>query len=238
MFCHFSCKWIRRVLDAGSHSVCMDSAQSHFSCPGCRVSFSVSVPVLYVWTLHSPTSPVPDAGCHSRYLSPFCMYGLCTVPLLLSWMPGVILGICPYSVCMDSAQSHFSCPGCRVSFSVSVPVLYVWTLHSPTSPVLDAGCHSRYLSIFCMYGLCTVPTSPVLDAGCHSRYLSRSVCMDSAQSHFSCPGCRVSFSVSVPILYVWTLHSPTSPVPDAGVSFSVSPHSVCMDSAQSHFSCP
>ncbi|CAI9554760.1 unnamed protein product, partial [Staurois parvus] len=74
---------------------------------------------------------VGDAGCHFRYLSLFCMYGLCTVPLLLSWMPGVILGICPYSVCMDSAQSHFSCPGCR--------------------------CHSqyRYLSLFCMYGLCT-----------------------------------------------------------------------------------
>ncbi|CAI9573187.1 unnamed protein product, partial [Staurois parvus] len=83
--------------------------------------------------------------------------GLCTVPLLLSQMPGVILGISPYSVCMDSAQSHFSCPGCRVSFSVSVLILYVWTLHSPTSPVPDAGCHSRYLSPFCMYGLCTVP---------------------------------------------------------------------------------
>ncbi|CAI9601227.1 unnamed protein product, partial [Staurois parvus] len=57
-------------------------------------------------------------------------------PLLLSRMSGVILGICPHSVCMDSAHSpHFSCPGCRVSFSVSVPILYVWTLHSPTSPV-------------------------------------------------------------------------------------------------------
>ncbi|CAI9564116.1 unnamed protein product [Staurois parvus] len=122
------------------HSVCMDSAQSHFSCPGCRVSFLVSPLILYVWTLQSPTSPVPDAGCnsqdlslfcmyrtlhspiysvldagcHSRYLSLFCLYGLCTVPLLLSWMPGVILGICSYSVCMDSAQSHVSCPGCRV----------------------------------------------------------------------------------------------------------------------------
>ncbi|CAI9567293.1 unnamed protein product, partial [Staurois parvus] len=84
------------------------------------------------------------------------MYGLCTVPLLLSWMLGVILGICPYSVCMDSAQSHF-CPGCRVSFSVSVLIMYEWTLHSPISPVLYAGCHSRYLFLFCMYGLCTVP---------------------------------------------------------------------------------
>ncbi|CAI9587847.1 unnamed protein product, partial [Staurois parvus] len=71
----------------------------------CRVSFSVSVLILYVWTLHSPTSPVLDAGCNSQYLPLFCMYGLCTVPLLLSCMPGVILGICPYSVCMDSAQS-------------------------------------------------------------------------------------------------------------------------------------
>ncbi|CAI9596064.1 unnamed protein product [Staurois parvus] len=48
------------------------------------------------------------------------MHRLCIVPLLLSRMPGVILSICPYSVCIDSAQSHFSCPGCR-------------TLHSPTS---------------------------------------------------------------------------------------------------------
>ncbi|CAI9599190.1 unnamed protein product, partial [Staurois parvus] len=92
------------ILGICPHSVCMDSEQSHFSCP--------------------------DAGCHSRYLLLFCMYGLCTVPLLLSWMPGVILSICPYSVCMDSAQSHFSCPGCRVSFSVSPLILYVWTLHS------------------------------------------------------------------------------------------------------------
>ncbi|CAI9619975.1 unnamed protein product, partial [Staurois parvus] len=57
------------------------------------------------------TSPVLDAGCNSRYLLLFCMYGLCTVPLLLSRMLGVILGIGPYSVSMDSAQSHFSCPG-------------------------------------------------------------------------------------------------------------------------------
>ncbi|CAI9618018.1 unnamed protein product, partial [Staurois parvus] len=167
-------------------------------------------------TLHSSTSPVLDAGCHSRYLLLFCMYGLCTVPLLLSRMPGVILGISSYSVCMDSAQSHFSCPGCRVSFSVSVPVLYVWTLHSPTSPVLDAGCHSRYLSLFCMYGLCTVPLLLSRMPGVILGICPYSVCMDSAQSHFSCPGCRVSFSVSVLILYVWTLHSPTSPVPDAG----------------------
>ncbi|CAI9564117.1 unnamed protein product, partial [Staurois parvus] len=47
----------------------------------------------------------------------------------VSWMPGVILGIC-HSVCMDSAQSHFSCPGCRVSFLVSPLILYVWTLQS------------------------------------------------------------------------------------------------------------
>ncbi|CAI9572118.1 unnamed protein product, partial [Staurois parvus] len=92
------------ILGICPYSLCMDSAQSHFFCPGCQVSFSVSVPILYVWTLHSPTSPVPDAGCHSRYLSLFCMYGLCTVPFLLSWMPGFILGICPYSVCVDSAQ--------------------------------------------------------------------------------------------------------------------------------------
>ncbi|CAI9597229.1 unnamed protein product, partial [Staurois parvus] len=98
------------ILGICPYSVCMDSAQSRFSCPGCRVSFSVYVLILYVWTLHSPTSPVLDAGYNSQYLFLFCMYGLCTVPLLLSWMPGVILGICPYSVCMDSAQSHFSCP--------------------------------------------------------------------------------------------------------------------------------
>ncbi|CAI9532717.1 unnamed protein product, partial [Staurois parvus] len=97
----------------------------HFSYPGCRVSFSVSVPILYIWTLHSSTSSVLDDGCHSQYLFLFCMYGLCTVPLLLSWMTGVILSICSYSV---------------------------WTLHSPTSSVLDAGCHSQYLFLFCMYG--------------------------------------------------------------------------------------
>ncbi|CAI9567012.1 unnamed protein product, partial [Staurois parvus] len=64
--------------------------------------------------LHSPTSPALYAGCNSRYLSLFCMYGSCTVPLLLSCIPGVILGICPYSVCMDPAQSYLSCPVCRV----------------------------------------------------------------------------------------------------------------------------
>ncbi|CAI9587846.1 unnamed protein product [Staurois parvus] len=176
------------ILSICPYSVCMASAQSHSSCPGCRVSFSVSVLILYVWTLHSPTSPVLDAGCNSQYLPLFCMYGLCTVPLLLSCMPGVILD-----------------------------VLYVWTLHSPTSPVLDAGFNSRYLSLLCMYGLCTVPLllscipgvilgicpySVCMDSAQSPLLLScipgvilgicpYSVCMDSAQSHISCPVCRV-----------------------------------------------
>ncbi|CAI9586465.1 unnamed protein product, partial [Staurois parvus] len=109
------------------------------------------------------------------------MYGLCTVPLLLSWMPGGILGICPYSVCMDCAQSHFTCPGCRVEFSVSVLILYVWTLHSPTS-VLDAGWNYRYLQ--------SPYTVPLLSwmLGVIPGICPYSVCMDSAQSHFSCPG--------------------------------------------------
>ncbi|CAI9577658.1 unnamed protein product [Staurois parvus] len=47
-------------------------------------------------------------------ICPYSVYGLCVVPRLLSWMLGVILSICPYSVCMDSAQSHVSCPGCWV----------------------------------------------------------------------------------------------------------------------------
>ncbi|CAI9620636.1 unnamed protein product, partial [Staurois parvus] len=74
---------------------------------------------------------------HSRYLSSFCMYGLCTVPLLLSQMPGW-------------------------KFSVSVPILYVWRLFctvplrlSRMPGVLLPFSVSVPISV-CM-GLCTVP---------------------------------------------------------------------------------
>ncbi|CAI9590337.1 unnamed protein product [Staurois parvus] len=196
---HFSCSCMLGViLGMSSYSVCMDSAQYLFSCPVCRVSISVSVLILYVWTLHSPISPVLYARCHSRYLSLFCMYGLCTVPLLQSLyagchsryvllfcmyglctvpllqscMPGVILSTCPYSVCMDSAQYHFSCPVCQVSFSVCPLILYVWTLHSPTSPVLYAGLSFSVCPLILYVWTLHSPTCPVLDAGCHSWYAS------------------------------------------------------------------
>lgn len=60
--------------------------------------------------LHSTTSLVPNAGYNSQYLFLFCMFGHCTVPLLLSPMLDIILSIFSFSICMDSAQCHFSCP--------------------------------------------------------------------------------------------------------------------------------
>ncbi|CAI9606138.1 unnamed protein product [Staurois parvus] len=144
------------------------------------------------------------------------MYGLCTVLLILSCMLGVILSICYYSVCMDSAQYHLSCSICRVEFSVSVLIMYVWTLHSTTYLVLYAGCNSRicyysvcmdsaqyhlsccicwvdsqYLFLLCMYGLCTVLLLLSCVPGIILGICSYSVCMDSAQSHFPCPVCWV-----------------------------------------------
>ncbi|CAI9606139.1 unnamed protein product [Staurois parvus] len=119
------------------------------------------------------------------------MYGLCTVLLILSCMLGVILSICYYSVCMDSAQYHLSCSICRVEFSVSVLIMYVWTLHSTTYLVLYAGYNSRYLFLFCMYGFCTVPLPLSCMLGVILSICSYSVCMDSAQSHLSCPVCWV-----------------------------------------------
>ncbi|CAI9550571.1 unnamed protein product [Staurois parvus] len=69
---------------------------------------------VYIQILHSTTSFDLYARCNSRYLFLFIMYGLSTVPLLLSCMPGVILSICFYSLCMDSPQYHFLGPVCWV----------------------------------------------------------------------------------------------------------------------------